>query len=47
MTLERVKNPDKVEVIKVDWKRLPRREYKEAGYEKRQEGCLILRFQGW
>ncbi|GAB62411.1 conserved hypothetical protein [Candidatus Jettenia caeni] len=36
MTLERVENPDKVEVIKVDRRKLPRGEYKEVGYEARQ-----------
>jgi len=36
VTLERVDKPDKVEVIKVDRRKLPRDEYKEAGYEARQ-----------
>lgn len=36
MTLERVENPDKVEVIRVDRRKLPRGEYKAAGYEARQ-----------
>ena len=36
MTLEKVDKPDKVEVIKVDRRKLPRGEYKEAGYEARQ-----------
>ena len=36
MTLERVENPDKVEVIKVDRKKLPRGEYTVVGYEARQ-----------
>ncbi len=36
VTLEKVANPDKVEVIKVDRRRLPRGEYKGVGYEARQ-----------
>lgn len=36
VTLERVENPDKVEVIKVDRRKLPRGEYKAVGYEARQ-----------
>ena len=36
VTLEKVDKPDKVEVIKVDRRKLPRGEYKEAGYEARQ-----------
>ncbi len=36
VTLEKVDKPDKVEVIKVDRRKLPRDEYKEAGYEARQ-----------
>lgn len=36
VTLERVENPDKVEVIKVDRKKLPRGEYTVVGYEARQ-----------
>ena len=36
VTLERVENPDKVEVIKVDRRKLPRGKYKVVGYEARQ-----------
>ena len=36
VTLEKVGNPDKVEVIKVDRRKLPRGEYKVVGYEARQ-----------
>lgn len=36
VTLERVENPDKVEVIKVDRRKLPRGEYTVVGYEARQ-----------
>lgn len=36
VTLEKVENPDKVEVIKVDRRKLPRGEYKVVGYEARQ-----------
>lgn len=36
VTLEKVDKPDKVEVIKVDRRKLPRGEYKEVGYESRQ-----------
>ena len=36
VTLEKVDKPDKVEVIKVDRRKLPRGEYKEVGYEARQ-----------
>ena len=36
VTLQKVDKPDKVEVIKVDRRKLPRGEYKEVGYESRQ-----------
>lgn len=36
VTLEKVDEPDKVEVIKVDRRKLPRGKYKEVGYESRQ-----------
>lgn len=36
VTLEKVDKPDKVEVIKVDRRKLPRGEYEEVGYESRQ-----------
>lgn len=36
VTLQKVDEPDKVEVIKVDRRKLPLGEYKEAGYESRQ-----------
>ena len=36
VTLKRVENPDKVEVIKVDQRKLPRGEYTVVGYEARQ-----------
>ena len=36
VTLQKVDEPDKVEVIKVDRRKLPRGKYKEVGYESRQ-----------
>lgn len=36
MTLQKIDKPDKVEVIKVDRRKLPRGEYKGVGYEARQ-----------
>lgn len=36
VTLEKVDKPDRVEVIKVDRRKLPRGKYKEVGYESRQ-----------
>ncbi|MCP4253574.1 MAG: hypothetical protein GY775_09210 [Candidatus Scalindua sp.] len=36
VTLQRVDNPDKIEVIKLDQKNLPPERYKEMGYESRQ-----------
>lgn len=34
--LEKVKNPDKIEILKVDRRKIPPGEYKEIGYESRQ-----------
>lgn len=36
VTLKKVGNPDKVEVLKVDWRKYPRSRYKVVGYEARQ-----------
>ena len=36
VTLEKVDKPDKVEVIKIDRRKLPQGEYKAGGYESRQ-----------
>ena len=36
VTLEKVDNPDKVEIIKVDLEKYPRRRYRLVGYEARQ-----------
>ena len=36
LTLEKVDKPDKVEVIKIDRRKLPQGEYKAGGYESRQ-----------
>ncbi len=33
VTLKKVNNPDKVEIIKVDRRKYPRRRYRLAGYE--------------
>ncbi len=35
-TLEKIKNPDKIQVIRVDRSKLPCGDYKEVGYETRQ-----------
>ena len=35
-TLEKISNPDKIETIKIDRRKLPRGNYKEVGYESRQ-----------
>jgi transposase len=36
-TLKKVDNPDKVEVLKVDRRKLPSGRYRQAGFETRQE----------
>ena len=36
VTLQKVDNPDEIEVIKLDRKKLPPERYKEMGYESRQ-----------
>lgn len=36
VTLEKVDNPDKVEIMKIDRRRYPRRRYRLVGYEARQ-----------
>lgn len=36
VTLQKVDNPDKIEVVKIDRQALPRGKYKDVGYESRQ-----------